>query len=250
MRSSTYRLPLLVLGLLTLLAGSASADWLVTREGGRVETDGPWEVKGRLVVFTTAGGQLASLRTDDVDLEASRQATAEAVAASRKAEAGEPEEPAAEPPPPRRRITDADIPSGQRPAVAVEAAGEEEAEEIAGRPAGAAADLAVVFSEAEEAPDGHTRVRGVLGNNGELPAVGVRLTVHLYDHQGETLASVPAQLDRSALAAGQTTDFVCDFPDVFGYGAMSFEPRGTALETGDGEEAAEDEAAPAAEAGS
>jgi len=68
------------LGLLLLEAAmSARADWLVTREGGRVETKGPWQVKGKLVVFTRAADSgLASLRASEVDLEASAKATADA----------------------------------------------------------------------------------------------------------------------------------------------------------------------------
>ncbi len=67
----------LVLGLLAF-APAAAADWLVTADGDRVETVGPWEVKGRQVVFRDAAGKLASLRLTEVDLEASRAATAEA----------------------------------------------------------------------------------------------------------------------------------------------------------------------------
>ncbi len=60
------------------IAASAShADWLVTRAGERVETEGPWEVKGQMVVFTQPGGTLSSLRVSEVDLEASEEATAE-----------------------------------------------------------------------------------------------------------------------------------------------------------------------------
>ena len=114
------RTPALVLAgavLAALLAASpAAADWLVTRghgsaAGARVETRGPWQVKGRLVVFETAAGQLASLRLDDVDLEASREATRRAEEGARPAAA----EPAAQAPPerpPRRRITDSDIAPG------------------------------------------------------------------------------------------------------------------------------------------
>ena len=53
----------------------AKADWLVTREGARVETQGAWKVKGKLVVFHTSTGKLSSLRVAEVDLDASRRAT-------------------------------------------------------------------------------------------------------------------------------------------------------------------------------
>jgi glutaredoxin len=78
-----------VLGL--AIAGPAAADWLVLRDGGKVETRGPWRERGKLVVFTDAEGVLRSLRAADVDLEASGEATARAAAPAPKA------------PPPARR---------------------------------------------------------------------------------------------------------------------------------------------------
>src|SRR3954466_7306493 len=58
---------------------AAGAGWRVTRDGGRVETKGPWQMKGKLVVFTRADdGALASLRASEVDLDASTKATADA----------------------------------------------------------------------------------------------------------------------------------------------------------------------------
>src|SRR3954449_11180111 len=77
-----HRIAGVALGLLAWGAAAyapARADWLVTREGGRVETKGPWQVKGKLVVFARAGdGSLASLRATEVDLDASAKATTEA----------------------------------------------------------------------------------------------------------------------------------------------------------------------------
>jgi hypothetical protein len=66
---------------LYLLAGSlcmgaaARADWLLTRDGSKVETRGPWKLEPKRVVFTTMDGTLSSLRLSEVDLDASRQAT-------------------------------------------------------------------------------------------------------------------------------------------------------------------------------
>ena len=85
------RFPEILLGTACLLlAAPLGADWLVTRDGGRVETDGPWTVKGRQVVFTLPSGTLASLRLDDVDLEASEAATAEVATGAKETEDGEP----------------------------------------------------------------------------------------------------------------------------------------------------------------
>ncbi len=92
-----------------LLAGSAGADWLVTRAGERIETEGGWQIKGRMVVFTRPGGTLSSLRLSEVDVDASREATAQAAEA-----AARPAAPAPKAPPKRsvRVITTEDIGAG------------------------------------------------------------------------------------------------------------------------------------------
>jgi hypothetical protein len=65
---------------LALLLGPAPlhADWIVTRQGERFEIHGTWQLKGKLVVFTLPNGTLSSMRADRVDLDASKQATAQA----------------------------------------------------------------------------------------------------------------------------------------------------------------------------
>lgn len=67
----------LILGALSL-APWAQADWLITHDGQRIETQGPWDVQGRMVVFTSDRGTLSSIRLDEVDLDASRAATEQA----------------------------------------------------------------------------------------------------------------------------------------------------------------------------
>jgi hypothetical protein len=61
--------------LLILIGVPAAADWLVTREGSRIETRGAWKIKNQLVVFTLPSGELSSLRLSEVDLAASEAAT-------------------------------------------------------------------------------------------------------------------------------------------------------------------------------
>lgn len=63
--------------LLTLVA-PAAADRLVTSQGEILETQGPWKVEGRMVVFTNATGELVAIRVSEVDLKASKKATEEA----------------------------------------------------------------------------------------------------------------------------------------------------------------------------
>ena len=72
LESPKPRLLVAALGLcLPLLASAgAAADLLATRDGSIIETDGTWKVQGRLVIFKLPDGQLASLKLDEVDLEA------------------------------------------------------------------------------------------------------------------------------------------------------------------------------------
>lgn len=67
----------IVVGCLLVLSfpGATAADWLVTREGQSIETQGPWKTKGRMVVFTNTAGLLLSMRLSEVDLEASETLT-------------------------------------------------------------------------------------------------------------------------------------------------------------------------------
>ncbi len=101
-------------------SGPVVADWLVTTHGDRVETRGPWSVRGRTVVFTAISGTLASMRLDEVDLGASEAATTAAAKA-----VAEPTDPVTAPPPlpppPVLVLTDADIGPGSGNAIGVEA---------------------------------------------------------------------------------------------------------------------------------
>src|SRR6202023_3135637 len=63
-----------------LLLGPAPlhADWIVPRQGERFEIRGTWQLKGKLLVFTLPNGTLSSMRAARVDIDASKQATAQA----------------------------------------------------------------------------------------------------------------------------------------------------------------------------
>lgn len=60
------------------LSGVLSADILVTVDGQEIETEGPYEVDGRRVVYRNPDGVLTAIRATSVDLDASREATEEA----------------------------------------------------------------------------------------------------------------------------------------------------------------------------
>src|ERR1700732_2855240 len=111
---------------LALLLGPSPlhADWIVTRQGERFEIQGTWQLKGKLVVFTLPNGTLSSMRADRVDIDASKQATAQA----KQQAAAPPRAPKAEP---RRKavivLTDKDfkkpLPDAAAPAAGNAAAG-------------------------------------------------------------------------------------------------------------------------------
>jgi hypothetical protein len=68
----------LVLGIAVPLP--VAAGWLVTKSGSVIATEGPWEVKGRNVVFTVVGGTLRSMPADAIDVSMSEQLSEHAVA--------------------------------------------------------------------------------------------------------------------------------------------------------------------------
>lgn len=61
-----------------LLPAGAGADWLVTKEGQRIQTLGPWKVKRNKVTFTNGYRRPGAIDRELVDFEASERATAEA----------------------------------------------------------------------------------------------------------------------------------------------------------------------------
>lgn len=205
-------------------AGPAAADWLVTKEGARVETQGAWTVKGKLVVFKTAEGKLASLRVADVDLDASRNATEEAVAAQAQAEA-EPETPAPERKKSVRTITDKDV----RQAGPAAAPGSPEAA-AAASPSGPGV-VVDTWRQDRDSEDGHVVIDGLLQNASGATAVDMQLKVMLYDDSGSLMATSQAALGAQALPPGEKIKFRADFPGYFSFAQIKFEPQGRRLAT-------------------
>lgn len=224
------------LAALTVLAAfPAGADWLVMADGTRVETDGAWSERGKLVVFTDTSGNFVSLRTAEVDLEASREATREAEEARSRASA-----PMVPPAAPRRpstmRLTDDDVAHvddyGQEAAAAEGEGAEGEsgaAEEPTSRPQSL---VQVVAWERETTPAGDgVLVRATLENPSGDAAVGITVNVTLYDDEGEVLATAPGRLAASGLMPGQRTEMVATFPGLFDFAAVDFDIDHRALAT-------------------
>lgn len=226
----TGRRVLLFAGAITAAAGSlagpAAADWLVTRGGEAVETRGAWEVKGRLVLFHTAGGTYSSLRLDDVDLEASRSRT-EAAAAAKRAKPRLPEAP-----PPRAKakfvLTDDDVghvdPSLFPNPVSDPAADGESAETAEGEFSAADENpLQVVSWDASAAGDDGVTISGVLGNPTDLHAANIAVRVTILNLADEVIGQAPATMAVNALAPGDQIAFQASFSGVFSVGAARFD---------------------------
>lgn len=211
-----------------LCAAPAAADWLVTRDGGRVETRGAWTVKGKLVVFIradgAAAGQLASLRITDVDWAASERATAAAAEAAQ----APPAKPVAAPEPKEARwvLTDSDFERSAPPPPSTEKK-EEASEETdaVGRPR---VPLTLEAWERKRQPDG-LEIAGTLRNPANELAADIGVTVRLYDETGALLATAEGRIGTPALGPGTATGFRASFPGVFTFAEARFDVRGFGL---------------------
>jgi hypothetical protein len=224
--------PLLLLAgaALAALPSPAAANWLLTREGARLETRGPWEVKGNLVVFRTVEGTLSSLRLAEVDLRASERATAEAQQAPEEGSARLAE---------RRRslrsITDRDV-GHARPRAAEAGAAEgtakaAPAEGAAGRGKndptvnrGRRSTVAVGAWQKIDHDDG-IELAGELKNAAAEIAADVRLTVALLDETGGTVGTAEAVLTANAIGPEGAIRWSALFPGVFTFASAKFDVR-------------------------
>jgi len=211
-------LSLLALLLLAgVVAGPARADWLVLKDGSRLETRGAWTVKGDLVVFTQKNGSLASLRASEVDLEPSRAATAESKAPA----------PAAKPPAPRRAVitlTEKDIPPVFAGAEASGPTGDAKAKGTSPDKKSPEEDaLEVADWQRGNLPKGNgTEIVGTVRNRGSAMVTGATISVSLYDEAGGILVTETAELGPSAIAPGKTAAFHVEFPGVLNFTEARF----------------------------
>ena len=220
-----------------LLALPAAADWLVTRDGGRVETRGSWQVKGKQVVFTGADGRLASLRLTDVDLEASERATREAAVAALRAAEIPVEAPAKEKKEARWVLTEKDF---RQAAPAAPAAGEAK-DQAAGAAAGRRSPVILQTWERRDLPERKgVEIVGTLRNTVNEVAADAGVTVRLFDEAGGLLATAEGRLPGPGIAPGSTVEFRAAFPGVYAFSEVKFDVRGFGLRVRAPSEAAKD----------
>ncbi|MEZ5313282.1 MAG: hypothetical protein R2862_06295, partial [Thermoanaerobaculia bacterium] len=152
---------------LSLAAGPVLADWLVTKDGARIETQGPWKVDGRRVIFTMPNGTLSAIRADEIDLDQSAVATSEA---RMPAAVATPREPVKKEP--VLRLTEKDIPPSP---VFDDPDAAKDDKEKAEDPTSA---LEVISWEKTEKPSGDgVEIFGTIRNNGKNMIVSPALMV-------------------------------------------------------------------------
>jgi len=230
--------------LLTILAATASpaaADWLLTRAGGRVETRGPWQVKGKLVVFTLADGSLSSLRLADVDLEASGKATGDA-----KVQAGQP----AAPEPVKKKLavlTDENFrkssSAGSAGSAAAAPTGETQPSPSVQPDKSGPVTLSAWKRVNLPGGDG-IAIEGTLHNTTDHVILNASAEVQLYDDSGERMHSAAGVLSSRSIQPRATVDFRAVFPGVFTFGEIKVETQGVPLDVGSPEAQAESAAPP------
>lgn len=207
-------------------AAPARADWLVTNDGGKVETRGPWKVDGKRVVFTLKDGTLSSLRLTEVDLDASRQATTAMAEEAKAAKAAA----AAEAAPVKksvRSLTDKDF-------VRPPAPPKDDAKEGDAKPAPdsttAPGAVKVVDWKQSHNQDTHAlEITGSVRNTGPDLAVAVSVNVRLFNPRGEQFATQSAALATRSLHPGQNTAFTAVFPDVIDFASAKIDVLSTPL---------------------
>jgi hypothetical protein len=221
---------------LLVLPGTVGADWLVTREGARMEIQGHWQVKGKLVVFTRTDGTLASLRLSEVDLEASERLTAEAVEAAVAAETEEATRQAAPEPEKKKSkfvLTDADFRKPEAPPAAEGEEGKAQTVTPEGQEVGESASQETVvvgsWRQAARTEGDGLDIFGVLQNTGNELATDVALTVELFAETGEQLGTSQAVLSAPGIRPNASITFRAAFPNVFTFSEARFNVRSRGL---------------------
>jgi len=222
--------PALAAAVLVLLLAPSPlhADWIVTRHGERFEIQGTWQLKGKLVVFTLPNGTLSSMRADRVDIDASKQATAQA----KQQAAAPPRAPKAEP---RRKavivLTDKDfkkpLPDSAAPAAGNAAAGAKATGKDNPPPAtGLPSAVEVVGWDrvpANESKTNGVELTGTVRNTSQDNLTEVTVVADLFDDTGSMIGRFPAVVDNQQLPAKESCKFHLVANGVSAFAAVRWE---------------------------
>jgi hypothetical protein len=207
------------------------ADWIVTRKGERFEIQGGWHLKDKLVVFTLPNGNLSSMRADQVDFDASKQATARA-----KKEAAAPP-PAPEEAKAKRRsviiLTNKDF---KTPAPADSAAGGNSANpsdaKTGGKdnPSGKDVPSAVEVVTWERVPASESKAEGAeitgsVRNTSQNYLTEVTVVAALFDDNGGLIGRYPAVVDTLPLPPAESSKFHLAANGVFAFASIRWETQ-------------------------
>lgn len=207
------------------VTGTARADWLVTRDGARLETKGPWKVDGRRVLFTLPNGALSTIRTDEVDLDQSALVTTQA-----KEALAAPPAIALPKKEPVLRLTEKDIPP--MTGAEIEAAGN--AADTADKDGKAADDkqneasaLEVIsWEKTENATGDGLEIFGTIRNGSTNNITTPTVLVAIYDADGGLLATNNGDVNSPQILAGKTANFRVAFPGVPDFASVKFDAQG------------------------
>lgn len=212
-------MPMAVLAVAALsaaMATPAAADWLVTKDGARIETKGAWRVDGKRVLFDLPNGTLSSIRVDQVDLDQSAVVTAEA-----RAVIENPAPIAVPKKEPVLRLTEKDIPpAGQLAEAGADGEAAKAGEETA-------ATLEVISWEKTENGTGDgVEIFGTIRNNSANMVTSPSLMVAIYDSDGGLLATNNGVVNSPQIAAGKTANFRVAFSGLTDFASARFDAQG------------------------
>jgi hypothetical protein len=201
--------------LAALLAGLLAAppllaDWLVARDGSRIETKGRWRVEGNKILFELPNGTMGVMRKSEVDIDASAAASA-----SSRTPAATPAPADAKGKAPKKApvltLTDKDIRKAvPRPE---NQTAEEAAAEAKGLPPPTPAGAVIVDSWRQWTEEGVVEIAGVVKNVGADIAVNIALEVEVIDETGKSHTAA-GFLDKTSLVRGKDAAFRAIFPEV------------------------------------
>lgn len=227
------------LALLLLGPAPLHADWIVTRQGERFEIRGTWQLKGKLLVFTLPNGTLSSMRADRVDIDASKQATAQA-----KQQAAAPP-PAAKVEPKRKSVivlTDKDfkkpLPAGPSDAAALDAKDAKEAKAPKGKDGkdvpSQDVPSSVEVASWERVPASQSKadgleIVGTVHNTSTNYLTGVIVVAQLFDDNGGIIGRFPATVDNQVLPPNESSKFHLVAKGTFTFASIRWETQGRGL---------------------
>ncbi len=244
-----------LLAALALPAAAPAPERLVTRDGTVIETRGPWERRGGLVLFRDLDGRLASLKESEVDFGASAElaldpalrrlqgfvralgieiadeATLRWTVATLTEIARREAAPAA-PAAPILVLTDSDV-RHLRPKEAEPA--EPELGGARPRPAGAAAEPGAPALEVAawergfDAEHNGVRISGRVRNAGTDPVAGAAVTALLYAPGGALVGTGKSGPQPGVLSPGDEAEFEIVLPGISDFAEARFHVHGAVL---------------------